>query len=169
MNDLKPIYEWKVNSFNGSNAQEIGDYLEKIKEENNGILSQDLIVKNAEHIKSPLYKCFEWNDEKAGHAYRLDIAGKMLRLLVVVKYGEEKVDVPIRAFLNIKKNSIRYYETTAKVLNDIDLRQQILEQAKQEIKIWREKYSQYKEFSSLFDFIDETTLIFPQEKLLKAQ
>lgn len=44
-----------------------------------GQLSPEQVLDHAADPKSPLHRCFEWNPEKAAHAYRLDQARALIR------------------------------------------------------------------------------------------
>lgn len=62
--------------------QVVADALRAL-ENRHGQLSPELVVEAAADPESPLHDHFEWDDEVAGHAYRLDQARA---LIVSVKY-----------------------------------------------------------------------------------
>ena len=66
-------------------SNQAGECLMKIYEKNDGMLTPDLVVKEAKRKSHPLHKCFEWNDGKAAKAYRLSQAGKLIRCVVISK------------------------------------------------------------------------------------
>jgi len=168
----EPKYGWKINAF-GMDAQTAGERLMEIREKNKDKLKPEFVLEDATSEDSPLHNSFEWDDKKAAHQHRLKIAQKMLQFLVIIEFGDEKLEPPIRAVLSIEKNNERYYQTSAKVLTDMELRQQILEEGDRELIAWKIKYSQYEEFHKIFEAIGDTALQFPQseekEKVLEPE
>jgi hypothetical protein len=60
------------------------EYLELMRKQAGGELSADAVLGDAKNPNSPLHTEFEWNDETAAAAYRLDQARKVIRLHVQV-------------------------------------------------------------------------------------
>lgn len=48
-------------------------------ENRHGQLTPDIVLDAAIDPQSPLHSWFEWNDERAGHAYRIDQARSLIR------------------------------------------------------------------------------------------
>jgi len=59
--------------------------LAEIAEANDGKLTPDLVVQDAEDADSPLHELFEWDDGVAGHKYRLDQARQVITSVRVVR------------------------------------------------------------------------------------
>lgn len=61
-----------------------------------GDLRPTVIVRQAADPESPLHSCFEWDESRAAHEYRLHQARKMLaKFKIVTENGEERlVHVP---------------------------------------------------------------------------
>lgn len=55
-----------------------------------GTLTPDIVVQEAEREDSPLHHCFEWDNEKAGHAHRLEQARTLIRSIRVVVTIEDR-------------------------------------------------------------------------------
>lgn len=55
-----------------------------------GRLTADRVVSAASDPGSPLHDHFEWDDEKAGHAYRLEQARRLIRSVQVVVTIEDR-------------------------------------------------------------------------------
>ncbi|GHU93719.1 hypothetical protein FACS189479_05500 [Spirochaetia bacterium] len=96
-------YEYKFKAtISGVNAQAVGEELEALEKP-----TSTQIVQYAEkHKKSELYKCFEWNNDKAAAKYREEQARQILMNLVIVqtaKRGREMVEVEVRAYENIRE------------------------------------------------------------------
>jgi hypothetical protein len=64
--------------------------LAEIASANNGSLTPDLVVKDAEDSSSPLHDLFEWDDSIAGHKYRIEQARQVITSVRVVITTEHK-------------------------------------------------------------------------------
>lgn len=64
--------------------------LAEIAGRNNGSLTPDLVVKDAEDSSSPLHELFEWDDGVAGHKYRIEQARHVITSVRVVITTEHK-------------------------------------------------------------------------------
>lgn len=64
--------------------------LAEIAGRNNGSLTPDLVVKDAEDTSSPLHELFEWDDGVAGHKYRIEQARQVITSVRVVITTEHK-------------------------------------------------------------------------------
>lgn len=150
------VYKWKGFVSFGVAAQVAGEELERIRRKYDGRLVQEDIVREAEKVRSPLHKAFEWNNEKAAHLYRLNQAGDLIRNIVVVNVGKGGDKQTIRAFVNVGVDDDRHYTSIAHAMSDDELRRQVIGEAWDELKAWKEKYKELVEFSKLFSVIEET-------------
>lgn len=64
--------------------------LAEIAAANNGKLTPDLVVQDAEQSDSPLHELFEWDDGVAGHKYRIEQARNVITSVRVVITTENK-------------------------------------------------------------------------------
>lgn len=62
-----------------SKRKEVRAELTRLAEVNGGILLAAKVVEAATDESSPLHSCFQWNDVKAGHSFRLMQAEKLIR------------------------------------------------------------------------------------------
>lgn len=62
----------------------------QIMVENDGHVTPTEVVNRSKPETSPTHVCFEWDDERAGHEYRLIQARHYLRVVVVKDVFEEK-------------------------------------------------------------------------------
>jgi len=60
-------------------------------EDRSGRITPETVVRAAKAKDSPLHSHFEWDDEKAGHAYRIEQARSLIRSVQVVITTEERV------------------------------------------------------------------------------
>jgi hypothetical protein len=133
--------------------------LDKIKKKNLGRLRPKDIVDEARKESHPLHKCFEWDDSVAAEAYRVAQAQYLIRVIVLVEEVDDgKEPLIVRAYYNIKDASDQYYIGAAQALTDEDKRKKVLEQALKDLRIFREKYKAFKEFSALFAEMDKINL-----------
>lgn len=64
--------------------------LAEIAAANDGKLTPDLVVQDAEQSDSPLHELFEWDDGIAGHRYRIEQARQVITSVRVVITTEHK-------------------------------------------------------------------------------
>lgn len=134
---------------NGDKAdpQKIGAALEVISAKAGGHLTPDAVVDAAKDRKSILHRHFEWNDEKAAHAYRLDQARSVIRAIHMD--GQETENGMARAFMSIREKSGTTYRNLNDVLNSQDLQQRVLAQAERDLLAWETRYKSIEDVCSL--------------------
>lgn len=104
---------------------------------------------------SPLHPAFEWDDAKAAHAHRLEQASYLIRSVVIVS-DEGKDAAPVRAFVNVQRDTDRSFTTVAHAMSDTELRAQVLAKALHELQSWRYRYEELVELAKLFAQVDKT-------------
>ncbi len=72
------------------------DHLEKLRKASGGVLSTSLVLDDASDALSPIHGCFEWNDEKAGNAFRLWQARALIKKMNVTYEKREDRLVHVR-------------------------------------------------------------------------
>lgn len=77
-------------SMTNEQRQEVKASLEAIEAKKDGRLTPDAVLEDAAERDSPLHDFFEWDDSKAGHAYRLDQARTLIKSVMVVVVTETK-------------------------------------------------------------------------------
>lgn len=155
------IYAWTPGSRFKPDAQVVGERCERLRKKLKGTLTADAIVDDARNPLSPLHACFEWDDRRAADGFRLDQARNLLRSLVTIV--DERAATPIRAFVTVVSReegddfpaSRRAYTSIVDAMANPAMRQQLLAAALNEIKLWRAKYGQLQELSSIFEAIDQ--------------
>jgi len=119
----------------------------------NGLLRPKDIVDYAANKKTALHKCFEWDDKKAGHEYRLWQARELIS--VYVKVLSKDTD-PVCAYVSLLNDRAKQgggYRTIEAVLNDNVLRNQLLSEALAELGRFEARYKQLKELAGVFKAI----------------
>ena len=66
--------------------------LHDLERANDGLLLPDVVVEDARREDSPLHDIFEWDDAKAAHAHRLEVARQLIRS---VRYEEKTTKTEI--------------------------------------------------------------------------
>ena len=81
-----------------------------------GHLTPDLVLKSAVSVSSPLHSLFEWDDNKAGHSFRLWQARKLIRSVKI-----ERPDGQLMPkFISIRVEGERHYEEAKVLVQDFD-------------------------------------------------
>lgn len=150
------VYEWKADSRFPIAAQIAAERLQEIKERN-GRLTPHSVIKDASSEKSPIHKCFEWNDGKAAEEYRLWQARKLIGAIIVLEVNDTPLKHETRAFVHVGRDEDRRYEDISVAFRQPELREQVLARAKAEILAWRHRYRALEEFAAVFDAIDAAT------------
>jgi hypothetical protein len=133
--------------------QKVISVLKKLYKQNDGILTAETVIEAAKPSDSPLHSWFTWDDTEAAHQWRLHQARMMLRVVVQMlpsKHGEETN----RIFVSLSPDRQLGgggYKTMVDVLSDDEMRNQLLEDAIEDMKRFRQKYQQLKELSDVFE------------------
>lgn len=153
-------YKAKVGShLTDKDAERIGKFLEKKM----GKVGKDAeeVVRAAQPSHSPIHRDFEWNDEIAGHQYRLEQARKIIRSIMVV-YTNGKSTEPTRAFHHvvIAQDEVRRsaYVPAAVVWETPDYASQVIENARRELETWSIRYREYESLAKAAALVDEALL-----------
>jgi len=126
--------------------------LEKIRTANGGFLTPEAVVSAAKDEDSPLHSYFTWDDTEAAHRWRLEQARKLIRLSVTIVKQDTQ---PVRAYVSLLNDRGKNgYRATIDVLNDEDLRDQLLQCALRELAAFRHKYAVLSELAELFEVAD---------------
>ena len=127
---------------NKDQNRELGEILQKSP---GRVLQAQSVVDKARDVKSSLHGLFEWDDSKAGEAYRLEQARGVIRLYFIVieptpvSRGHRLKFKPAttRGLVSLQKDREKPgggYRAVMDVLKDPDLRQQLVKEALEELK-----------------------------------
>ena len=127
--------------------------LKRIAASNGGLLQPEAVVEKARPVTSPLHSKFTWDDSEAAHQYRLWQARQLIRVTVELIGGIAK---PVDCFVSLTTD--RYaeqggYRVMTTVLNDAEMRKQMLVDALNELQQFQQKYSRLKELAVVFSAI----------------
>lgn len=144
------IATWRTPGVFRADAQKICDELRQIGEE----FSPEDIVEAAEDEGKELHKCFEWDDTKAAHKYRIHQAVQLTSNLIFRKEVSENdpPPAPVRIF-NKTDNTGGYKipERTFKVQEEYEA---LLQRALAELHAFKIKYAALKELDYILELID---------------
>lgn len=141
-------YQWKVPGIMPVDAQTAGNELQRIYDRY-GVIEPEIVVLESEEFSAPLHSCFEWNDAKAAHKYRITQAQDIIRAIVTV---DETDQVPeTRAFVNVD----REYHPVSVVIRNPEKRDTLLQNALNELRWFEKKYNSLCELSGVFSAIKE--------------
>lgn len=125
-------------------ADIFGAELERLAREKNGVNADAKdVVKAATDKNSPIHSAFEWDNEKAGHKYRLHQAASLIgRIQVVNVKIEHNQPVSTRAFHLVRYDGQRGYAARETVVSSSDLTQQIIRNSQRELQSFAKKFSE---------------------------
>lgn len=129
----------------------VKEELLRIAKRRNGLLKTHDVLQEAAKEESPLHPHFQWDDSVAAQEYRLWQARQLITIHVECIAGsddEYQVFVSLTPDRKLKGGG---YRTMVSVLNDKQLRSQLLEDARADMLRFRQKYSQLKELEEVFD------------------
>lgn len=149
-------YKWSRGSHGEVDAKVAAKELERIQKKH-GTLVAEVVVREAKKNKSPIHDCFEWDDTAAAAQHRLSQARYIIRSIeVVYTPADDTEPLRVRAFHSVfNEEQENEYVTIKQARKDSNLWQQVLDQATKEIKSWRVKYRDLKEFETVFKEIDK--------------
>jgi glutamate synthase domain-containing protein 2 len=147
--------------------QAVGDKLQELRDKNEG-LTASIVIEDAKNKDSVLHGAFEWNDSKAAHEWRLHSARHLMR--AVTKELDSSGEIRYQpAFVFVKTEEGPRYESLARVLDDDEMRLQVINRALKEFEQWQKRYKEYEEFLSVFESFDKTRKRLEQEHSAVAQ
>ena len=136
-----------------ADPQKIGQALEAISAKAGGKLKPPDVVNAARDRKHLLHKHFEWSDEKAAEAYRLEQARTLIRAIHVENTTAE--NGMARAFLSVHDKAGTAYRSLGEVLNSADLQAKVLAAAERDLISFEEKYRSLVDICDLIRAVRE--------------
>lgn len=127
------------------------DQLLAVRDEH-GTLTPAVVIAAATPEDSPLHGRYEWDDEIAGHKYRLVQAAEDIRSVRVVYAEGKQGPKSVRAFLAVRQDDDspnREYLPTEDVLADPMMRHLVLREMERDLATLKAKYGHLKEFADL--------------------
>jgi hypothetical protein len=138
-------YQWRQGGPKPAvEADVFGAFVEELAEgAEPGAVPPHLIVEKARPRSHPVHDLFDWNDKHAAHAHRLDQARHFVNRLRIVRVElKSNPTISERAFYSVRTpDDHRGYVGRNRIVNDRDLRVQVIEHAKSELESFINKYA----------------------------
>lgn len=136
----------------------VKDVLQQICNDHKGVITPDIVLKEAKKKTSPLHTYFEWDDSEAAKSYRLIQAGNLIRSVKVTYEASDDVSYRVRGFVNVvpaEKNDEgkKIYIPIHEALNTPNYREQLLADAKIDADSFVKKYKVLNEVKDIIDTI----------------
>lgn len=126
---MKKVYKAREGApFKKAEAQEIGEYIEKLKDNKGEITPLD-VVDSARSKSSILNKYFDWDDTEAAKQWRLQQARNILNHVVevIVIDDGKNTEVEVKAYYSVNAiNNKTAYVPLATMLNNKDYKKEVL-------------------------------------------
>lgn len=151
------MVEWKIKGLFKANAQDVYDEITSIGKE----VTPEQIVEKASDASTALHSCFEWDDKKAAHKFRIGQAQMIVRNIVEkVEYedsdGRERQFV-VRAIVSGNKYDNKY-ETIRHCIENPESFARLQASMLRDLEVFKQRYERYaslkEEFSELFNAIN---------------
>ena len=136
----------------------VHDELELIRRANGGLLDPVEVVHYARFNRdSCLHSRFEWVDSIAAEQFRIWQARQIIRLeLTVLDNGHgEAIRTYVSLIADRRSDNERGYRALVDVLSDDEMRAQLLEEARQDMAVFRHKYRMLRELACVFDAMNK--------------
>lgn len=130
------------------------DELNEIAKLNDGILRPEDVIEYARNKNTELHSRFNWDDDEAAHLWRLHQARNLIRIVVSYEKHSGKI---CRAWVSLspdRDGSGGGYRSMVTVLSNEEMRARLLSDAKEELEVFKEKYSVLKELAKVFEAIE---------------
>lgn len=131
--------------------------LELIRKKHGGLLRPSDVVEFARAKDTELHRHFQWDDSRAAGEYRLLQARHLIRVVVHVAPATNE---SIRTFVSLRSDRTKGngYRAFAEVMNDKDLTQKLMADARADLAYFAQKYNRLRDVAEtrhIFEAIDE--------------
>ena len=147
------VYKWRFFQYS-VDANTVGETIHRIEKEH-GECTAKLLLDEARGKKSPIHQLFEWDDTIAAERYRLRQATDIITAIAVVMDEGKEEPQMIRAFANVGAKNDGSFISMHKALSSEESRRIVLSHALDELKAFKAKYANLKEFVKIFAEISE--------------
>jgi hypothetical protein len=149
------IYKWSPGATFKANAQQVGEYLEELREQNGGVLTTDDVWQDARvNEDAPHHSDFEWDVDEAAKRHWRERARDLLRHIAVVRVYTDEPDHGVAAFVNVTiDESQRGYVSVDAVVDNEDYRAQAMKQCLSMLKGLERRFSWLEELNPIWSAI----------------
>lgn len=141
-------------------ARIVGPIIERIAKSSGGKATPQAVLGAARDPSSPLHRFFEWDNNKAAEAYRVEQASYLIRS-IEVQYTGKKED-RVRAFHVVTSDGSKGYAPLPTILERPDLTRQLIQRARDEQASWARRYQSIRhaaEVAGIFDALEHSGII----------
>jgi hypothetical protein len=147
------IYSWKSGFHATISAATFGQHYEQLQRQHAEI-DAELLVQSATSPTSPIHHAFEWDNQIAGHQYRLTQARHMLAAVMAIDEaipdrGPTKFLVSVVS--KAEEPSMKVYVPLVTAMANPVRRQEVLQQALRELRAFQVKYRELTELAGVFE------------------
>lgn len=146
-------YEYKVKGIYKCDAQIAGEICDELQNSPQG-LNPETLLEVASDKTCPLHNEFEWRDDVAAQKYRLRQAADLIRCITVVIDSGKAEPQNERAFVVKGDRTSAYVSLKNAISNDV-WRENLLKQAKDELRWFQGKYRRLEELADVNAEIDK--------------
>src|SRR5215831_18832577 len=142
-------YEWRVGGPRPPVAADVfAREIEKLAEGDPfDLVDADLVWKSAKNPKSPIHKCWNWDEREAAEAHWRDRARDLIGKLTIVRvHVTPGPSYSGRVFYNVKVADRRGFISKEKILSDSDLKRQVILTTKRELESYVAKFLHVLQF-----------------------
>lgn len=115
-----------------------------------GNCTPDDFLEASRSESSPTHHMFEWDDTRAAERWRREQARHYLKAVVIKIEG---ISEPIRPIISIVQDNTHTFIELDATARDPNLREQILQNALDELNAFKRKYARLKKYCKLIDNI----------------
>ncbi len=135
----------------------VANAIEAIRNAHGGRLTAADVVKTAKPANHFLHGYFEWDDKAAAVQFRLRQATYLVRAFMVAPEEGETDFSPVRAFVCVSEpgDDPREFTSVQAAMADDEMREALLDRAREELRAWRARYKHLAEFALIFQAIDQ--------------
>lgn len=150
-------YGWshKSKALKAIEPEEAVAELERLREENGGLVTPAQMVEAARDPGHLFHGCFEWDDTKAAERYRRDQARHVIRSVRI--YAEGREVAPAYVAVRVKTDdgaSRRGYMESREAAQKENLRAQVLRQALKQMLSMRARFQRFAELAGVWQEVE---------------
>lgn len=144
------IYRFREGYFsNQKDAQRIGERLHELCAHNQGRVTPEIVVNDAEKNKTSVFrKYLEFNDRKAAREWRIHQARTIISAIVVENPVDRKKNM--KEFVSIGVGKDKGYVPTMVAIQNEQMREEVLKTALRDMKTYETKYNWLEELAEIF-------------------
>ena len=151
---METIIKWQTSLFSKADPVKCYEEITSIGDE----VTPEQVVEKGMDPNTELSKCFTKDDSEAAYKWRIEEARHIMRQLIVItvpdKDDEEKEPVQFRVLMKNDNARGSGYKQTIVMVRDEDEYQKLLDQAYEELRRFKRKYSMLSELSEILDLIN---------------